>query len=158
MYAAAGRTKLRGINLFIDETALEQRAVHFRHNNQAGGICCRHAPAVNLLLNTYESALKVSEDIKKGTAHLANELTVVAASCFGEGGTYPILALPSCKGLNADDSQKIYETKSQHELKRIVFPVCEKEPGHGDTPTFPHSERSGDLVVILDGGRARFRF
>jgi hypothetical protein len=66
-----------------------------------------------LLLNTYESALKVSEDIKKGTAHLANELTVVAASCFGEGGTYPILALPSCKGLNADDSQKIYETVTE---------------------------------------------
>ncbi|KAF7338629.1 hypothetical protein MVEN_02089200 [Mycena venus] len=110
---SAGKTKLRGVNLMIDETALEQRAVHFRHNNQVGGICWRHAPAVNLLLNTYESALKLSDDIKKGTAHLANELTVVAASCFGEGGTYPILALPSCKGLNADDSQKIYETVTE---------------------------------------------
>ncbi|KAJ7817541.1 hypothetical protein B0H14DRAFT_3741875 [Mycena olivaceomarginata] len=89
--AAAGRTKLRGVNLSIDETALEQCAVHFCHNNQVG-------------------ALKLSEDIKKGTAHLVNELTVVAASCFGEGGTYPILALPSCKGVNADDSQNIYET------------------------------------------------
>ncbi|KAJ7311692.1 hypothetical protein DFH08DRAFT_918077 [Mycena albidolilacea] len=108
--AAAGQAKLRGINLLIDKTALEQRAVHFRHNSQVGGICWRHAPAVNLLLNMYELALKLSEDIKKGTAHLANELTVVAASCFGEGGTYPILALPSCKGVNADDSQNIYET------------------------------------------------
>ncbi|KAJ7872498.1 hypothetical protein B0H14DRAFT_2344661, partial [Mycena olivaceomarginata] len=111
--AAAGRTKLHGVSLLIDETALEQCAVHFRQNNQVGGVYWRHTPAVNSLLNTYELALKLSEDIKKGTAHLANELTVVAASCFGEGGTYPILALPSCKALNADNSQRIYETVTE---------------------------------------------
>ncbi|KAJ7924499.1 hypothetical protein B0H13DRAFT_1863905 [Mycena leptocephala] len=36
-------------------------------------------------------------------------MTVVAISCFGENGTYPILALPACKHLNADDSATIYE-------------------------------------------------
>ncbi|KAJ6584060.1 hypothetical protein DFH09DRAFT_1028949 [Mycena vulgaris] len=106
---AASRTKLRGVSLLIDETALEERAVHFRHNNHVGGVCWRHSPAVNLLLNTYEAALKLAKDIKAGRAHLAKELTVVAAHCFGESGTYPILALPSCKQVDAADSGTIYE-------------------------------------------------
>ncbi|KAJ7457020.1 hypothetical protein FB451DRAFT_1142947 [Mycena latifolia] len=111
--AAAGRTKPRGVSLLIDETALEQRAVHFRHNNRVGGICWRHSPAVNLLLNTYEAALKLAQDIKAGRAHLAKEMTVVAASCFGEAGTYPILALPACKKMNADDSETIYQVVTE---------------------------------------------
>ncbi|KAJ7078970.1 hypothetical protein C8R44DRAFT_654303, partial [Mycena epipterygia] len=108
-WEAAGRTKLRGVSLLIDETALEERAVHFRHNNRVGGVCWRHSPAVNLLLNMYEAALKLAKDIKDGRAHLAKELTVVAAHCFGESGTYPILALPSCKQVDSLDSGTIYE-------------------------------------------------
>ncbi|KAJ7089455.1 hypothetical protein C8R44DRAFT_892410 [Mycena epipterygia] len=108
---AAARTKLRGVNLMIDEVALEERAVHFRHTNSVGGLCWRHSPAVNLILNTYESALKLAQDIKgpNANAHLAKEMTVVAASCFGESGTDPILALPACKHMKADDSSTIYE-------------------------------------------------
>ncbi|KAJ7502218.1 hypothetical protein B0H11DRAFT_1989903, partial [Mycena galericulata] len=106
---AAGRTKLRGVSLLIDETALEERAVHFRHNNRVGGVCWRHSSSVNLLLNTYDSALKLANDIKGGKAHLAKEMTVVAATCFGESGTYPILALPACKHMTAEDSTTIYQ-------------------------------------------------
>ncbi|KAJ7504002.1 hypothetical protein B0H11DRAFT_2352998 [Mycena galericulata] len=81
---AAGRTKLRRVSLLIDETALEERAVHFRHNDRVGG---------------YQG----------GKAHLAKEMTVVAATCFGESGTYPILALPACKHMTAEDSTTIYQ-------------------------------------------------
>ncbi|KAJ7442894.1 hypothetical protein B0H11DRAFT_1910549 [Mycena galericulata] len=106
---AAGRTKLRGGSLLIDETALEERAVHFRHNNRVGGVCWRHSSSVNLFLNTYDSALKLAKDLKGGKAHLTKEMTVVAATCFGESGTYPILALPACKHMTADDSTTIYQ-------------------------------------------------
>ncbi|KAJ7046130.1 hypothetical protein C8F04DRAFT_1206173 [Mycena alexandri] len=93
--AAAGRTTLRGVNLMVDEVALEERAVHFRHVNSVGGLCWRHSAVVNLVLNTYESALALVKSLKDGKIHFAKEMTVVAASCFGESGTYPILALPT---------------------------------------------------------------
>ncbi|KAJ7150437.1 hypothetical protein C8R43DRAFT_829032, partial [Mycena crocata] len=107
---AAGRTKLRGVSFQIDETALEERAVHFRHTNSVGGICWRHSPAANLILKTYDAAVELANKIKTGKVHLAKEVTVVAAFCFGERGTYPILALPTCKHLTADDSTTIYQT------------------------------------------------
>ncbi|KAJ7866992.1 hypothetical protein B0H14DRAFT_2163405, partial [Mycena olivaceomarginata] len=107
--AAAGRTKLRGVSLLIDETALEERAVHFRHNNQVGGFCWRHSPAGSLILNTYEAVMKLARQIKAGEMHLAKEMTVVTASCFGEAGTYLILALPACKHMDAGDSRTIYQ-------------------------------------------------
>ncbi|KAJ7847960.1 hypothetical protein B0H13DRAFT_2404873, partial [Mycena leptocephala] len=107
--AAAERTTLRGVNLMVDEVALEERAVHFRHTNSVGGICWRHSPLVNLVLNTYDSALALAKSLKDGKVHFAKEMTVVAASCFGEAGTYPILALPTCKHVTADDSGTIYE-------------------------------------------------
>lgn len=107
--AAAGQTTLRGVNLMIDEVVLEERAVHFRHTNSVGGLCWRHSPLVNLVLNTYESAVALAKGIKEGKVHLGKEMTVVAASCFGESGTYPILALPACKHMTADDSTTIYD-------------------------------------------------
>ncbi|KAF7354428.1 hypothetical protein MVEN_01131800 [Mycena venus] len=107
---SAGRTKLRGVNLMIDEVALEERAVHFRHTNSVGGLCWRHSPLVDLVLRTYESALALVKKIQSGHVHFAKEMTVVAASLFGESGTYPILALPTCKvDMTADDSSTIYQ-------------------------------------------------
>ncbi|KAJ7670327.1 hypothetical protein B0H17DRAFT_1209427 [Mycena rosella] len=109
---AAGRTKLRGVSLMIDEVALEERAVHFRHTNSVGGLCWRHSSAVNLVLNTYESAVQLAKDIKDGKVHLAKEMTVVAAFCFGERGTYPIVALPTCK-VKAADSSTVYQVVTE---------------------------------------------
>ncbi|KAF7372252.1 hypothetical protein MVEN_00084700 [Mycena venus] len=83
----------RGISLLIDEVALEERACHFRHNNSIGGLCWRHSPKVDLQLKTYDDALKIAAKIKSEEVHLGKEMTVVSVSCFGESGTYPILAL-----------------------------------------------------------------
>ncbi|KAJ7029072.1 hypothetical protein C8F04DRAFT_963278 [Mycena alexandri] len=107
--AAAGRTTLCGVNLMIDEVALEERAVHFRHVNSVGGLCWRHSSVVNLVLSTYQSALDLVKSLKEGKVHFAKEMTVVAASCFGESSTYPILALPTCKHVKAPDSRNIYD-------------------------------------------------
>ncbi|KAJ7031846.1 hypothetical protein C8F04DRAFT_1360484 [Mycena alexandri] len=107
--AAAGRTTLRGVNLMIDEVALEERVVHFRHVNSVGGLCWRHSSVVNLVLSTYQSALDLVTSLKEGKVHFTKEMTVIAASCFGESGTYPILALPTCKHVNAPDSRNIYD-------------------------------------------------
>ncbi|KAJ7805417.1 hypothetical protein B0H14DRAFT_3771691 [Mycena olivaceomarginata] len=106
---AAGRTMLRGVNLMVDEVALEERAVHFRHTNSVGGLCWRHSPAVNLVLSTYDSALALVKSLKEDRVYFAKEMTVVAASCFGESGTYPILALPTCKHVKAADSRTVYD-------------------------------------------------
>ncbi|KAJ7678654.1 hypothetical protein B0H17DRAFT_844074, partial [Mycena rosella] len=102
------RTKLRGISLMVDEVALEERAVHFRHTNSVGGLCWRHSPTAGLVLNSYEAALKLAKDIKDGHVHLAKEMTVVAAKCFGESGTYPIAAFPTCK-VQAQDARTIFQ-------------------------------------------------
>ncbi|KAJ7812994.1 hypothetical protein B0H14DRAFT_2605409 [Mycena olivaceomarginata] len=78
--------ELCGVNLMIDEVALEERA----------------------------NAVALAKSIKDGKVHLAKEVPmVVAASCFGERGTYPILALPSCKQVNAEDSGTIFEVVTE---------------------------------------------
>ncbi|KAJ7019091.1 hypothetical protein C8F04DRAFT_976165, partial [Mycena alexandri] len=108
-HTAAERTTLHGVNLMVDEVALEERAVHFRHNNSVGGLCWRHSPLINLVFSTYDSTLALVKSLKETSVHFAKEMTVVAASCFGESGTYPILALPTCKHVKAADSCTIYE-------------------------------------------------
>ncbi|KAJ7244090.1 hypothetical protein C8J57DRAFT_1556077, partial [Mycena rebaudengoi] len=110
--AAAECKELRGVTMMIDEVALEERAVHFRHTNSVGGICWRHSSAVDLVLKTFDGALKLASAIKSGRVHLGKEMTVVAVGLFGERGTFPILALPSCKHVDAEDSRTIYETVS----------------------------------------------
>ncbi|KAJ7477836.1 hypothetical protein B0H11DRAFT_2281259 [Mycena galericulata] len=107
---AAGKKGLRGVSLLIDEVALEERAGHFRHNNMVGGLCWRHSSRVNLCLNSYQAAVDIATALKNGKVHLGKEMTVVSASCFGESGTYPIMALPSCKHVGPDESGLIYET------------------------------------------------
>ncbi|KAJ7817906.1 hypothetical protein B0H14DRAFT_3741057 [Mycena olivaceomarginata] len=107
--AAAGRTTLRGVNLMVDEVALEERAVHFRHANSVGGLYWRHSPAVNLVLSAYDSALTLVKSLKEDRVHFSQEMMVVAASCFSESGTYPILALPTCKHVKAADPGTVYD-------------------------------------------------
>ncbi|KAJ6617149.1 hypothetical protein B0H10DRAFT_1948533 [Mycena sp. CBHHK59/15] len=92
---ATGCTKLCRASMMIDEVALEERACH--------------STLVDLVLKTYEGALALAKAIKDGKVHLAKEMTVVVVSCFGESGTYLILALPSCKHVNAEDSGTIYK-------------------------------------------------
>jgi hypothetical protein len=108
--AAAVQQPLRGVSFMIDEVALEERSNHFRHNNSIGGLCWRHSGKINLQLKTYADAVKISEKIKAGEVHLGKEMTVVSVSCFGEAGTYPILALPTCKFVGPEESNLIYET------------------------------------------------
>ncbi|KAK7021009.1 hypothetical protein R3P38DRAFT_3318281 [Favolaschia claudopus] len=117
--AAATPQPLRGVNLLIDEVALEERACHFRHNNSVGGLCWRHSPKVNLQLKSYNDALKIAENIKSGDVHLGKEMTVVSVSCFGESGTYPIMALPTCKSVGPAESSMIYET---HAAAKVGMP------------------------------------
>ncbi|KAF8176879.1 hypothetical protein K438DRAFT_1978919 [Mycena galopus ATCC 62051] len=90
---AAEKITVCGVNLMVDEVALEECAVHFRHTNSVGGLCWRHSPVVNLVLNTYDAALTLAQFLKTGKPE-----------------TYPILALPTCKHLTAADSSTIYET------------------------------------------------
>ncbi|KAJ7838286.1 hypothetical protein B0H14DRAFT_2588687 [Mycena olivaceomarginata] len=111
--AAAIQQPLRGVSFMINEVALEERANHFRHNNSIGGLCWRHSAKVNLQLKTYTDAVKISEKIKAGEVHLGKEMTVVSVSCFSESGTYPILALPTCKFVGPEESKLIYETVTE---------------------------------------------
>jgi hypothetical protein len=64
------------------------------------------------------SDAKISDKIKAGQVHLGKEMTIVSVSCFGESGTHPILALPTCKFVVPEESKLIYETvtetRSQH--------------------------------------------
>ncbi|KAJ6497248.1 hypothetical protein DFH09DRAFT_893381, partial [Mycena vulgaris] len=121
--AAAIRQPLRGISLLIDEVALEERTCHFRHNNSVGGLCWRHSPKVDLQLKTYDDALKIAEKIKLEEVHLGKEMTVVSVSCFGESGTYPILALPTCKHVGPEESSIIYETVTSTWLEHAATHV-----------------------------------
>ncbi|KAJ7702812.1 hypothetical protein B0H17DRAFT_923154, partial [Mycena rosella] len=124
--AAAVPQPLRGVNFMIDEVALEERANHFRHNNSIGGLCWRHSAKINLQLKTYHDAVKISEKIKAEEVHLGKEMTVVSVSCFGESGTYPILALPTCKFVGPAESSIIYETVTnawlEHAAAKVVMP------------------------------------
>ncbi|KAK7007144.1 hypothetical protein R3P38DRAFT_3403891 [Favolaschia claudopus] len=121
--AAATPQPLRGVNLLIDEVALEERACHFRHNNSVGGLCWRHSSKVDLQLKTYDDALKIAEKIKSGEVHLGKEMTVVSVSCFGESGTYPILALPTCKSVGPAESSMIYETVTEAWVEQAAAKV-----------------------------------
>ncbi|KII93403.1 hypothetical protein PLICRDRAFT_99321, partial [Plicaturopsis crispa FD-325 SS-3] len=99
----------RGVSVLMDEIALEETAVHFRHSNSVGGLCWKHAPLVNLVLRTFESATDIAIELAKGTVHLGKEMTVASISFFGERGTYPILAAPTCKQESQSDMEYICE-------------------------------------------------
>ncbi|KAF7376995.1 hypothetical protein MSAN_00117400 [Mycena sanguinolenta] len=124
--AAATPAPLRGVNFLIDEVSLEERACHFRHNNSIGGLCWRHSPQVELEMKTYDDALKIAAKIKADEVHLGKEMTVVSVSCFGESGTYPILALPTCKQIGPPESSLIYETVTatwlEHAADKVGMP------------------------------------
>jgi hypothetical protein len=53
--------------------------------------------------------LALVKSLKEDGVHLSKEMMVVAASCFSESGTYPILALPTCKHVKAADSRTVYD-------------------------------------------------
>ncbi|KAK6995668.1 hypothetical protein R3P38DRAFT_2567181 [Favolaschia claudopus] len=133
--AAATPPPLRGVNILIDEVALEERACHFRHNNSIGGLCWRHSSNIDLKLKTYDDALKIAKQIKTGEVHLGKEMTVVSVSCFGESGTYPILALPTCKSVGPAESSIIYETVTEawteHAAEKVGMPWSWSTDGEG---------------------------
>ncbi|KAJ7915199.1 hypothetical protein B0H13DRAFT_2456801 [Mycena leptocephala] len=124
--AAAVPQLLRGVSFMIDEVALEERANHFHHNNSISGLCWRHSAKINLQLKTYDDAMKISDKIKAEEVHLGKEMTVVSVSCFGELGTYPILALPTCKFVGPTESSLIYETVTnawlEHAADKVGMP------------------------------------
>ncbi|KAH9940250.1 hypothetical protein B0H21DRAFT_872024, partial [Amylocystis lapponica] len=103
----------RGVSVLIDEVALEEAAVHFRHVNSVGGLCWKHSSSVDLVLRTYQSAINLAQALTKGTVHMGKEMTVVAISIFGEKGCYPILAAPTCKQETAADMEMIFESVFQ---------------------------------------------
>jgi hypothetical protein len=77
-------------------------------------------------MRTYDDALKIAAKIKAGEVHLGKEMTVVSVSCFGESGTYPILALPTCKFVGVAESSMIYETVTatwlEHAAAKVGMP------------------------------------
>ncbi|KAJ6631348.1 hypothetical protein B0H10DRAFT_2159722 [Mycena sp. CBHHK59/15] len=75
---------IRGVSVLIDEIALEEMAVHFKHANAVGRLCWKHAPLVDIVLRTYDAALNLAHGLSAGTVHLGKEMTVAAVSCFGE--------------------------------------------------------------------------
>ncbi|RDB26719.1 hypothetical protein Hypma_005419 [Hypsizygus marmoreus] len=109
-----GRTEVRGVSILMDEIALEEMAVHFRHSNSVGGLCWKHASLVDVVLHTYDSAVNLAKALVQGKVHIGKEMTVVAASCFGEPGVYPILAAPTCKQENAADMEYIFDIISRN--------------------------------------------
>ncbi|KAF8199231.1 hypothetical protein K438DRAFT_1759131 [Mycena galopus ATCC 62051] len=105
--AAAIHQPLRGVSLLIDEAALK---LHWRSAPAISVIIIVSVVSADLKLKTYDDALKIAEKIKLEEVHLRKEMTVVSASCFGESGTYPILAVPTCKHVSPEESSTIYET------------------------------------------------
>ena len=95
--ASAGLTILHGVSLLTDETALDEAATYHPVENGVGGYCWKHAGNVYPFLDTFEAAKRLASKLSLGEVHLGKEMTVVVAHCFGEDGTYPILAAPSCK-------------------------------------------------------------
>ncbi|KAH9913947.1 hypothetical protein B0H21DRAFT_805153 [Amylocystis lapponica] len=106
--ALHGSVPRRGVSVLIDEIALEEAAVHFRHNNCVGGLCWKHSTSVDLVLRTYQSAVNLAHALAKGTVHMGKEMSVVAVSLFGEKGCYPILAAPTCKQETAADMEMLF--------------------------------------------------
>ncbi|KAI0054409.1 hypothetical protein BV25DRAFT_1949134 [Artomyces pyxidatus] len=108
---SAGIAKRCGVSALIDEVAIEEMAMHFKHANCVGGICWKHASLIDLVFYTYESALNIARSIAAGTVHLGKEMTVVAIACFdGRSRVYPILAAATCKQEDKDDMKFIFIT------------------------------------------------
>ncbi|KAH7926994.1 hypothetical protein BV22DRAFT_1103933 [Leucogyrophana mollusca] len=104
----SSHTARRGTSLSIDECACTQRATYFKEYNAVGGLCWLHSHRVDPTLRTYESAVSIAEKLVSGDIHLGREISVIAAHCFGEDGTYPILAAPTCKTEDAADMEFIF--------------------------------------------------
>lgn len=108
--SAANRTQLRGVSVLMDEIALNELACHFKHVNKVGAFCWLHSHLVSLVLHTYDVAVDLAMALSNNTVHLGKEMSVVAVSLFGESGTYPILAAPTCKQETATDMEWIFDT------------------------------------------------
>ncbi|KAI0068069.1 hypothetical protein BV25DRAFT_1875223 [Artomyces pyxidatus] len=100
----------QGASILIDEVALQEAAVHFRHCNKVGGLCWKHTHDVDLVLRTYDSAVNIAESLSAGKVHMGKEMTVAAVSFFNQSNTFPILAAPTCKHEDANDMEFIFKT------------------------------------------------
>ncbi|KAG5634212.1 hypothetical protein H0H81_002859 [Sphagnurus paluster] len=100
-----GLTKKHGARLLIDEIALEETPVYFKHSNTVGGLCWKHTAVHSLVLNNFSSAENIAKKIADGLIHISKEMTVITVSLFGEKHTLPILAAPTCKQETAEDMQ-----------------------------------------------------
>lgn len=45
--------------------------------------------------------------------HLGKEMAVASISCFGEDGTYPVLAAPTCKRETVNDMVYVFPGDNQ---------------------------------------------
>ncbi|KAL6302386.1 hypothetical protein BKA93DRAFT_737066 [Sparassis latifolia] len=108
--ARANMTSFHGVSVLMDEVALEEMAIHFKHANSVGGLCWKHASNVDLVLRDYNSALNLAEALVEGRVHMGKEMSVAAIACFGEPGIYPILAAPTCKQETASDMEFIFNS------------------------------------------------
>ncbi|KAF7294037.1 hypothetical protein MKEN_01450100 [Mycena kentingensis (nom. inval.)] len=119
--ASVSPSPLRGVSLQIDEVAIEERAAHSCYGIL--GFCWCHSKLLKLSNWTYSDAVKLREQMCNGKAHLGKEMTVVSAFCFGGRQTFPILALPTCKGVGPKESKIIYETAMDAWYRRAASTV-----------------------------------
>ncbi|KAK7434628.1 hypothetical protein VKT23_020094 [Stygiomarasmius scandens] len=100
----------RGMSIAIDETALNEQAVYYRHSNSVGGLCWLHTRPEDLVLHSYKTAEKLARRLQDNEVHFAKELTVAAITLFGESRIFPILLAGTCKQETAEDVEKQMET------------------------------------------------
>ena len=98
-----GPTTHCGVSLLIDETALEEAAVHLPKANSVGGLCWTHSHLINPTLYNYQSTVDIATALKSGKIYLGKEVTVIGAHIFGEDGLYSILTVLTCKSEDAAD-------------------------------------------------------
>ncbi|KAG1837066.1 hypothetical protein C8R48DRAFT_623007 [Suillus tomentosus] len=100
-------TSLCGVSFTIDEMALEEMVIHFGKYNMIGNLCWKHSNLIDLVLHTYDSAVRIAQKIYNQEVHLGKEVTVIGVACFGEDELYPVLAALTCKTENAADMEGI---------------------------------------------------
>ncbi|KAG1827432.1 uncharacterized protein BJ212DRAFT_1221894, partial [Suillus subaureus] len=68
----------------------------------------KHSNLVNLVLCTYDSAVRIAHKTHNQEVHLRKEVMVISVACFSEDKLYPVLAAPTCKTENAADIEGIF--------------------------------------------------
>jgi hypothetical protein len=100
----------RGVSIVMDETKIEQRPMYFKRTNSVGGTCHLHTSASQVVLSSFAGGMSILRALKRGAIHYGKEISVAAASCFGDKRLYPLIVAPTCKLETADDMGTLFQT------------------------------------------------